>query len=200
MQRRELIGLILIVLGGFLLSFSIISNIYPQFKFWKIMPLLWPLLLVAFGLYLIFRKQFQGHPKIIEITAAADKIATEFGQKFEKAFGDISLNAKGAEIDGTNISCTFGDCFLNLTGAKLKQGTNQVSITATFGDVTVLVPKDMEVWIFGTSTIGDLVILDRKVSGISNSLSHQTADYDTAAVRLQITARTTFGDVRVLWA
>lgn len=200
MQRRELIGLILILVGGFLLSFSIISNVYPQFKFWKIMPLLWPLILVAFGLYLIFRKQFQAHPKVIEISAAAERIATEFGQKFEKTFGDVSLNAKNAEIDGTNISCAFGDCFLNLTGARLKQGTNQVSVTTTFGDVTVLVPKDMEVWIFGTSTMGDLVIFDRKVSGISNSLSHQTTDYDTAVVRLQITARTTFGDVQVLWA
>ncbi|MEP0828996.1 MAG: cell wall-active antibiotics response protein [bacterium] len=199
MQRRESVGLILILLGGVLLSLSIITNIYPHVRIWKIMPLLWPLVLVALGLYLIFRKQFQAHPKVIEISAAAEKIATEFGQKFEKTFGDVSLNARDAEIDGTNVSCAFGDCFLNLTGAKLKPGTNQIFVATTFGDVTIMVPKNIEVWVFGTSTMGDLVIFDRKVSGISNSLSHQTPGYDTAAVRLQITARTTFGDVQVLW-
>jgi predicted membrane protein len=196
MQKRELAGLILLILGGLFLTFNIG---FPHYTFWRIISLVWPLALIGIGVYLLFRKRFPSGENTWAFSEAADKAASEFERKVEQAFGDVTLDTKGAEIDGMNVSCVFGDSRVNLTGAKLKQGINQMSISTTFGDAVVVVPSGVEVWAFGTSTMGDVEIFDRRVSGISNSLSHQTTGYDTASVKVQITARTTFGDVRVFW-
>lgn len=155
--------------------------------------------LIALGIYLIVR-QFN-KPKPADSFGqtqpfGATAVTTGF-QTFDKAFGDLNFDARDSEINGRHVSTVFGDISLNLAGCRLASGINRLNVSAVFGDIFITVPKDMAVFATGTDTFGDINIFGKISSGISNNLMEKTSNFDTAANKLYIYAKTVFGDVRI---
>ena len=190
------VGAILILLGAIFLFNNLDFMDYPIgwiFRFF------WPLLIIIVGLYLIFRST----RKSSQYFPPGSDISGQPGMMFNRAsmvFGDLNRDANGIDINGMDYSTTFGDISINLSGGKLTTGDNHVHVSTFFGDVVVIVPKDMEIFAYSSATIGDLHILGKYTSGISSKLTTQTDGFDNASTRVYISIDTTFGDIKVYQA
>lgn len=193
-NKREFWGAIIIIIGLILL----IGNLdFLDYSFRKAIRDLWPIILILIGIALIIHHSRR--TRIVANISIDGTTQADFQQRrdFSQVFGDNNIEARNTEIDGLNCSTIFGETSINLAGAKLKAGMNGIDISTVFGDVTVIVPGDMEARAYSSSTFGDLYILGRSASGISTNLSHQTEGYDAAQSKVHISARATFGSVKI---
>ncbi len=190
-------GLVLLALGALLLLGNLDIIYFSWHRFWH---MFWPIVLIVIGLYIIWH-HYAGPDKssFISINCGGDQLKQD-GNRFTRTFGDIQLDGKDMEIDGLSASVTFGDTNLNLSGGKLKPGINTIGVSSTFGDITVIVPNNVEVMINAATTFGDINALGRTASGISNRVVQKTDGYDAASTKLDIAATTTFGDVKIFRA
>ena len=194
-KKREFWGILILLAGVVLL----LSN-FPFFDYSvrHFLRNLWPLLLIAVGIALII------HHATKRETDPGDTFQMPPGQGFvggiSKTFGDIRVELKDREIDGLSVSTVFGDNTISLSGARLKNGINRLMVSGVFGDITVIIPSNMEVFAYGSTTFGDVFILGKTETGISNHLQGQTDGYDTAGAKVHISAGTTFGDVKIFRA
>jgi len=192
--RRDFWGIVFLLLGILLLLAKLD---FIDYSFRKMLHDFWPILIVLVGILLIvnsLRRRERFHD--FEFGRSAEQYGN-FGRKHSHVFGDTRLETNNMEVDGLENSTVFGDTFLSLAGAKLKSGISRVSISTTFGDITVMIPAGMEVAATAAATFGDLHILDKMADGISSRLSAQTPGYEAAASKLQISASATFGDIRI---
>lgn len=197
-RSRYFGGLILIILGLLFLlgNLNIIDFSWHDFwhNFWRYF---WPGVLILLGCYLILRyiQRPKGDPWFSYscCSHSGDVIGKHFGRTFE----DMRIDARNMEIDGIERSSVFGDTFITLDGAHLKPGINCVVLSATFGDITVLVPPGIEVRADTATTFGEINFFGRSSSGISNHFSQQTDGYESAGTKVDLKIRTTFGDIKI---
>lgn len=174
-----LVALILILLGLLFLA----GNLGLFNVDWS---LFWPLMLILFGAWLIWRA-FVPPPRY----------AT--GGAFY-GFGDYRPDLSGKEIRRLNLSHGFGDFDLDLTRGVIADGENSVRASLGFGDLKVSVPRDVAVRVHVSAGFGDVSAFGEKSSGIAPSLRFQSDDYATATRKLNIDASIGFGDVKVVRA
>ncbi|MEW5923728.1 MAG: cell wall-active antibiotics response protein LiaF [Candidatus Zixiibacteriota bacterium] len=191
-NKREFWGILILVVGIVLL----LSNFhFIDYSIRHFLRNLWPLILVVIGIALIIhhaRRRETGSNGSFQAPPGGN-----FGGSVSKTFGDIRVDLKDHEIDGFSTSTTFGDNTISLSGARLKSGINRLMVSGVFGDIVIIVPANMEVFAYGSTTFGDVTILGKTESGISNHLQNQTDDYDSATSKVHISAGTTFGDVKI---
>ncbi len=187
------IGAVLIFLGAIFLLANL--DIFDHPFHW-VFRNFWPILIIVVGLFLIFRSARRSSSYIPPTSDNSGQPYTMINRA-SKIFGDIHQEAANCDINGMNFSTTFGNISINLSGGKLQGGDNKADFSAIFGDITVVVPKEMEVFAYGSATFGDLHILGKSASGISNNLTTQTDGFDSAASKVYITAGTTFGNVKI---
>jgi len=168
-------GLILIIIGLILLFHNLDLEVFRY---------LWPLAIVAVGVYLI-RRAF-----VKRQDAGSTLHETGF-------IGDFTLARMTGELDHTSVSHFIGDVKLDLTGATLKPGTTTLRLFTFIGDIRVTLPERVAAEVDGTSFISDMEILDRKKSGVFPTLKAKTADYDNAPNRLHIACTNLVGDITV---
>ncbi|MBL7111876.1 MAG: hypothetical protein ISS19_08045 [Bacteroidales bacterium] len=131
-------GLILIGVGGFFL----ISKIVPMsFEYRR---LIWPVLLVAFGLVLITRRT--GRQKIPADSMDYIDDMSIFGG------GDKMITSQN--FRGGRLTCVFGGSKINLLKADLAKGQNIIDIFAMFGGTKLVIPTGWNVKIEITSLFG----------------------------------------------
>ncbi len=114
-----------------------------------------------------------------------------------KVFGDTHRDNFNGPVDGTDVSHFIGEAKLNLADAELKPGINKMNLSSFIGDIRVLVKRDAAVQIKGSSFIGDMRFFDRKQGGFGSSFSEQTPNYDTAEKKIEITANSFIGDIKI---
>ena len=66
-----------------------------------------------------------------------------------------------------------------------------------FGDLHVLVPKDIELSVTTHSVFGDVRVLGNVKSGFGQQISYSTPNYAGAMKKLRIISNQVFGDVKV---
>jgi len=191
-KRKEFWGTLIIVLGLLILLNNLDLIDYPaKYLFRDI----WPVILIIVGLALIFR---QSRSKTVSMAHDFEVHSGDsLNRHHSNFFADNNVDARGANIDGMSYSTVFGDTTVNLSGGILKNGSNRLVVSATFGDVTVIVPADMEASAYSSTTFGDIYAFGKTASGISSSLTASTDGFDTAEPKVHITASTTFGDVKI---
>lgn len=196
-NSRIIWAIILIAIGAIAIA---VKADFLDWPFTFVFRNLFPIGLIALGIYLIVRQANKNKPRpdwIDEATGTDN--TTNYGafNNMDKVFGDLHFKASGFDLNGMNFSTTFGDMNINLEDGKLSPGNNRLSASAIFGDVTITVPKGMAVFATGSDTFGDLFILGKIASGISNHMIEKTEGFDAASEKLYINAKTVFGDVRV---
>lgn len=141
--NRKLLGGILLGLG----IFFMIPRIFPWIYFDKHIVL--PILMIAFGIYIILRKRTHKGP---------DKnfIHSEYNSSSAKDIDtdrvdDVSIFGGGHKVihsdnfRGGNITAIFGGSEIDLKHCKLAEGKNLIDIVAVFGGSTIIVPGDWNV-------------------------------------------------------
>jgi len=175
-NKKEFWGFLILIVGLVLL----LSNFhFLDYSVRRFLRDLWPLIIIAIGVAMILR---------------------HFGKGSETSGEGQQIPLRNLDIDGFSGSTTFGDNTVNLSGGKLKSGVNRIRVTCIFGDITIVVPANIEALAYGSSTFGDVYIFGKTDTGMSSRLQNQTDGYETAASKVHITTGTTFGDIKVIRA
>ena len=140
--NNRVLGSILLVLGVFL----IIPRIFPWIYYDK--HIILPVLIIAFGLFIIFRKRFPHYKN-----SDGDQTETEgeYNKYDTDRLNDISIFGGGQKIittknfKGGNITSIFGGSEIDLTNCALANKTVVIDILAIFGGSTLIVPKEWNV-------------------------------------------------------
>ncbi len=173
-QRRNVGGLILIVLGIILLLENFDVDAWGY---------IWPLAIILVGVYLIVRsgRKSNSHSDLSEF----------------RVLGDSRHPGFTGEVDGADISHVIGDVELNLTGAQLKPGINKMDISMFIGDIEVKIPDGMPVSVSCSAAFGDIRVFDRKEEGIFLSIREKSSDYDSADKKLRLSCSAFVGDITI---
>lgn len=173
-----IVALIFIVLGLLLLAGNLGLIIFN----WGI---LWALVLVAFGGWLIWR---------------AFRTPAEPSNSVSYGVGDYAPHLVGKEIRKENFSHGLGDMDVDLSRAVFPEGQATVRASHGLGDLTVIVPRDLAVRVKARAGLGDARLFDERADGFGPSLDFQSTDYVTATRKLDLEASVGLGAVKVVRA
>lgn len=134
-SNRKGLGVVAMLVGGFYL----LPRIFPWMDYDR--NLLWPIILIALGVYLIMKRVSWGDGKANffqrrENTISSDKIddVAIFGGG-EKSF--VSDNFQGGKV-----TAIFGGSEIDLSKCKLAPGDHVIDIFAAFGGTEIFIPND----------------------------------------------------------
>jgi len=194
---RSYVGaLILITLGVlFLLDNLGVAN------FGDIISTYWPLILILIGVRIFFRygrgtahgneAQDPGMMTGSSQPSSASLVNTS------SVFGDLDLKINAKDFRGGRISNTFGDMNIDLSEIELAEGEQLLKLDGVFGNLHVLVPKTIELFVTTHSVFGDVRVLGNIKSGFGQEISYASPNYPAANKRLRIVSNQIFGDVKV---
>lgn len=177
-------------LGLYTISFSLIWNV------------LWPSLLIYIGFRLLYRKKRE--PKWHRYDDKSGLDGVHFGGKkgphsYKGIFiGDLNMGKEPFELKDLHIWNGVGDIDLDLTRAVIPDGESNILITGWIGDVEIIVPKDMFVWIESQIRIGEIEMLGNSESGLGKEQSYKSVGYDDAEQKVHIVIEQKIGDIRVI--
>lgn len=161
----------------------------------------WPVLFILWGLKILFRRRTRGKkddeesplPGVGDIEEASQADIIDFSN----VFGDVNVRVGSQMFKGGNVSTVFGDAFVDLMDARLADGEHEFRVHGVFGDLTILLPKDISFAFSGNSVFGDLRCRDQVQKGFSPNLQYQSPDFSTSTKKLRMYASQVFGDVAV---
>lgn len=197
-------GIILIAAGIIFL----LDN-YGYVDAWNVVKTFWPLILIAIGLKILWDIKRDPEPKIIG-EASRQNWQRDPSQKARykstvkrdilsesNIMGDVKVTVESDDFKGGSVNTVFGDTRLDLSGIVISSGEQTLRISGVFGDVRIDTPKNLPLRVSGNTLAGDISIREYEKSGIGQSLSYQSEDYDTADIKLHISISQVFGDVEI---
>jgi predicted membrane protein len=202
-RRPYLGGVILIILGVlFLLDTLNIAD------FGDIISTYWPLILIFVGFSILARNRHRPvnittEQEVNTSFQSSNQTQGNFQQSDASAirsssvFGDIDLKFLSKDFHGGTISNVFGDTNVDLSEIALADGEHLLKVDGVFGDLHILVPKDIEIYVGGKSVFGDVRVLGNLKTGFGQEINYSTRNYSTASKKLRIHAHQVFGDVRI---
>jgi lia operon protein LiaF len=223
-RNRVIFGLILVLLGFLLLGRSF--DLF-YFTFGELIRFLIPLAFIVLGIWLIIRKKRQeeelhAHMMFTAAQTGAQGPSTAAQQqkgtqtegavpqqptieatgdatkvRYSKLLGDMFIDCTNVNLQSVEISTGVGDVEVKLHGGKLVRGLNRMIISGFVGDIRIFVPKDMPHFIHSSNFVGDIDIGGKHSGGLSNTVEHQSADYDSAVSKLYIAANNFIGDIKL---
>ncbi len=171
-------GTLLVILGVVLL----LNGIFDwDLNFGDFIRILWPVTLILLGVWLLARRR----PGRLQ------------GRSYSRVFGDITVDPGNREPDGIQVDAGFGDVRLDVTRCSYGDKEHHIDIQGIFGDVKVIVPRDLAVRATASNIVGDAALLDQDGKSFFNSEEFESADYRTARRKLNIEIRAVIGDIRV---
>ena len=178
-----LFGVILIVIG----FLALLDNLRIV-SFWSALGKLWPLILIALGVWLLVKRRH---------LTWGEKVEIREGRKYSKAFGDLKIDSPGMDPHGTDVEMGFGDLEVNLTKAGFSDRENVIHLALGFGDIKVWIPSEIKAKVSASCGAGDIDILGKTAEGLGRTVDYQDEDYDSSQKRLRIFAKLGFGDIKV---
>ena len=165
-------GLILIIIGGIFM----LNNLdFLEFSVWKV---IWPVLIIGVGLWILFQPGLRRSRKDIPEVAADDINSSSM-------FSSHKKNIDSKNFRGGRASVTFGELKLDFSAAQLAGGQATVDLSVLFGSITVYVPRDWRV-----------VVDDRGFLG-SVEVKREVVSEETANSTLYIKAGAVLGEIQV---
>lgn len=194
--RSYLGALILITLGILFL----LDNLGVA-SFGDIISTYWPVILILIGVRIFFRYgRGTVHMQDIEnptVLHGSSQESSASAIHSSNVFGDVDLKISSKDFRGGTISNTFGDMNVDLSEIELAEGEQLLKLDGVFGDLHVLVPKTIEIYVTTHSLFGDVRVLGTVKTGFGQEISYSSPNYAGATKRLRIVSNQVFGDVKV---
>ncbi len=139
--RNAGVGLLLIAIGAFfqLVNLGVLGG--------RVWAFFWPLLIIAAGLWVIFKPKPKGFgenaPEIKQDDLGAFVIFSGLKRRFESD-----------KFRGGKATAIFGGLELDLTKIKLKDNQATVELTAIFGGIDLFVPREWNVIVDSSAILG----------------------------------------------
>lgn len=150
-SRNRVFGLILALVGGLFL----IPRLYPNIELNN--DIIWPILIIIFGVHLIFRKRIHTDHKYKHDWKTGDY--TNYVDDAD-AIDDVAIFGGGHKtiisenFKGGNITAVFGGSEIDLTQCKLAEGDVIIEAVMIFGGTTIMVPREWNVRVNITPIFG----------------------------------------------
>ncbi len=196
-RRPYLGGMILILLGIlFLLDTLNIAD------FGEMISTYWPLILIFVGFSILMRNKRRPsqdsawHDAGTPFTGGHQQ-SDASAVRSSSVFGDVDLKISSKDFQGGTISNVFGDTNIDLSEISLADGEHLLKVDGVFGDMHVLVPKDIEIYVGGKSVFGDVRVLGNLKTGFGQEINYASPGYAAAQKKLRLDAHQVFGDVRI---
>jgi predicted membrane protein len=180
-------GIVFIILG-----LVIILHAAGVVDFWKIIGVLFALLLIWWGYRMIRRSRreesAEGH-----FTAFGDKILEDASPRLEysSVFGDTRIKAVGKEFSRGSLKAVFGDIVVDLSGIERIAEPGRLDLDSVFGDIRVRLPADLSYEVEGQSVFGSTTSPEgTKLHGVR----HHSPDLGSSTERIRIHISHVFGD------
>jgi len=109
--------------------------------------LLWPSIIIIVGVALLFSRSHQS----ARARAAADGTDTI---SYTAVFSGVDAACDSPSFKGGAVSAAFGGADIDLRNAVLDPEGGYLELTATFGGIDVLVPKDWRIRVSGVPLFG----------------------------------------------
>ena len=140
-RPRNLVGgAILAAIGGLVLLWTLGLT--------DVVSLLWPLLLIGLGLWLLTRR-----PAVRRSASGMHLVDAE--DEIVLVFGDRRVQIPPGPYGGQEVTTVFGDLELDLTDTWI-EGRVTLPVTTIFGDVDIVIPPDWWVTVSGPELLGDV--------------------------------------------
>jgi predicted membrane protein len=136
-------GVIFSILGLAILASRLLS--------WDFWSTFWPLILIAVGFSILFRRE-----KKISFNDAAS-VSAEDDIDDTVLFWGVDKKVTSKDFKGGEINTVFGGYKLDLRKAKISKDDAVLNINCAFGGVEILVPNDCRVITNGTGILGGWV-------------------------------------------
>jgi predicted membrane protein len=121
----------------------------------SVFALLWPALLIAVGLGILFR-----HGRGSAVTT--EEGTTDDVVRATAVFGGHEVASRSTAFKGGSATAVFGGVTIDLRNAQLDPEGARLDVTALLGGVEILVPKGWRVTTSGTPILGGI---DNKTAG-----------------------------------
>ncbi|HTR81617.1 MAG TPA: cell wall-active antibiotics response protein LiaF [Bacteroidota bacterium] len=196
-HRRSYLGAIILITLGVLF---LLDNLGVA-DFGSVISTYWPVILILIGVQIFVRYGHSGNlaadtATVINSTGGSQESNVSMIHN-SHAFGDVDLKITSKEFRGGSISNTFGDMNVDLSEVQLAEGEQTLKLDGVFGDLHVLVPKNIEIYVTTHSVFGDVRVLGNVKTGFGQEISYSTPNYGSAANKLRIVSNQVFGDVKV---
>ncbi len=114
-------------------------------------------------------------------------------------FGEVEHINTHAHLEGERFTAVFGELTVDLTRQRLAPGDHAISAYALFGQVTIRVPDDAGIHLDGSAIMGQTGYEWRSEDNEPHSAGGlPEIEFETAPVRLRITAVALFGEVKIV--
>jgi predicted membrane protein len=153
----------------------------------------WPLILILIGVKMMFFRKSRGSA----VAGDVDSIDESSQIDFKHTFGDVRLKLNSKEFSGGEVSNVFGNIEVDMEEMGLAEGDHSLNLKGVFGDLIIILPREIPYSISASTSFGSTRIKDRGSSGMSGSLQFASEDFNAAESKLNINASQVFGDIRV---
>jgi len=110
---------------------------------------IWPLAIIAVGLWVLFRPAW--HPDKNKVTGTtADDL------NISQVFSGSARKVESQAFRGGKAEVVFGSAEIDLRGARLAGGQATLVLSAVFGGIEVFVPRDWQIVLEGTPVLGSI--------------------------------------------
>ncbi len=144
---------------------------------------IWPVILIALGVFLIWRRSVHHHDPQVE-----------------HVVGDIRMEKEGWALQDQQVEAGIGSVRLDLTKAQIPDKETMLSVEAWIGNIEVIVPADLPISASGRVTMGSVTLLGDKSDGFVRALDFKSPDYDTAQKKVRLFASIVIGEIKVMRA
>lgn len=120
------------------------------------------------------------------------------GHRIAAMFGQVDRRGDLWELGPeTEVSAAFGEVNLDVRMARLVDGENILRLHALFGEINVVVPQGLRVYVDSQARFGEVNVPGHSIGGITTRDSFSIGGAETSSY-LRIDAIATFGEVNIL--
>lgn len=129
--------------------------------------------------------------------AASDRRHAK-SERTRRLLGELHIGHSPWVLRDLDLWNGMGDIRVNLATAHVEDGTYTIDISEWMGDIRILVPEDLAVFVEASVSLGDLNVLGESHSGAGCSATVEDPNWATARQRCHIRADLTIGDIKVV--
>ncbi len=161
-------------------------------EFWNIT---WPLLIIFFGLSILFRSQWKNREIFFEIDTDKKKYTINRRKHFigETTYGDGSA----WNLEDLHLWHGIGSSFIDLTTAIVPDRETYIDISGLIGEVTVLVPQGLPAKVNVDVRIGEVTVFNHNQGGTGRFIAYTSDGYEDATRKVNIMISLSIGEVTV---
>jgi len=121
--------------------------------------------------------------------------------------GELRLGDHPWALENSDYSLGVGDVYIDFTTALLEEGTTKINVSCWVGDMTLIIPDDMDLEIYSNVNIGSVELFGthkefnkktKKSAGItSNTVHYISENFENSEKRLIIKASVNIGEITV---